>query len=74
MGPNRREREGGRSAAERKAAKQAQEIVSRAQRAASRRRMRKTLIRDAAIAILVAILFGVAWKQIVVILTGVAVP
>jgi hypothetical protein len=36
--------------------------------------MRRTLIRDAVIAIVVALLFGIVWKQLIVLLTGVAVP
>jgi len=74
MGPNRRRHDGERGAAERNAASQAQEILLRVQRAASRRRMRRALIRDVATAIVVAILFGVVWNQLIVLLTGVAVP
>jgi hypothetical protein len=36
--------------------------------------MRRALIRDVATAIVVAILFGVVWNQLIVLLTGVAVP
>jgi len=74
MGSNRRGQERERAAAERNAANQAREIVLRAQRAIGRRRMRQALIREALIAIVVALLFGVLWKQLIVLLAGVAVP
>ena len=65
MGPNRRTQERERAAAERKAAADAREIVTKAERAAGRKaRRRRTLIRDAVFAIVIAfILFG-AWKVI----------
>jgi hypothetical protein len=64
MLPNRRAQERER-AAERKAAADAREVISRAERSASRRaRRRRVVIRDAALALAVAlILFGV-WKSI----------
>ena len=82
MGPNRRTQERKRAAeaakrteAERQAAVETREIIAKAQRATSRRaQKRRALIRDAVIALVVAITFGVFWKQLIILLTGVAVP
>jgi hypothetical protein len=75
MGPNRRAQERGRAAAERKAAAAAQELVSKAERAAGQRaRKRRALIRDAVFAIVLALVLFVAWKLISWLALVVAVP
>jgi hypothetical protein len=81
MNPNRRIQErkraeaAKRTEAERKAAVETREIIAKAQRATSRRtQKRRALIRDAIVALVVAITFGVFWKQLIILLTGVAVP
>jgi hypothetical protein len=60
---------------ERKAAAEARAIISRAERAASRKvRRRKALIRDAIIAVVVAIIIAALWKPLDLLLTAVPVP
>jgi hypothetical protein len=60
---------------ERKAAAETRAIISRAERAASRKgRRRKALIRDAIIAVVVAIIIAALWKPLSLLLTTVAVP
>jgi hypothetical protein len=60
---------------ERKAAAETRAIISRAERAASRTgRRRKALIRDAIIALVVAIIIAALWKPLSLLLTAVAVP
>jgi len=74
MRPNRRDQERLR-AAERKAAAEAREIISKAERAAGRKgRRRKALIRAAIIAVVVAIVIVALWKPLSLLLTAVAVP
>jgi hypothetical protein len=67
MRPNRRDRERLR-AAERKAAAEAREIISKAERASSRKvRRRRALIRDIVLAVVITlILFGL-WKLVPVL-------
>ena len=56
---------------ERKAAAEARAIISRAERAASRKvRRRKVLIRDAIIAVVVAIIIAALWKPLGLLLTA----
>lgn len=71
MGPNSQERQ---RAAERKAAADARQIISKAERIAGRRaRKRKALIRDVVIAIIVAlIVFGAS--RVVASLAGITIP
>jgi hypothetical protein len=67
MRPNRRERERLR-AAERKAAAEAREIISKAERAASRKvRRRKALIRDIVLAVAIALVLIGLWKLVPVL-------
>jgi hypothetical protein len=74
MRPNRRDQERQR-AVERKAAADTRAIISKAERAASRKvRRRKALIRDAIIAVVVAIVIAALWKPLGLLLTAVAVP
>lgn len=63
MGPNRRAQERER-AAERKAAADAREFISNAERAASRTRRRRALIRDAGVALVITLMLFGAWKLI----------
>ena len=50
-------------------------IISKAERAAGRKgRRRKALIRDAIIAVVVAIVIAALWKPLSLLLTAVAVP
>jgi hypothetical protein len=68
MGPNRRAQE-----RERRAAADAREVISRAERLASRRaRTRRGLIRDAVLALVIALILFGAWKAIAlaVVLAG----
>jgi hypothetical protein len=62
MDPNRRAQERER-AAERKAAAAARELVAKAERSARRARRRGALIKDALIAIIVALILYGAWKS-----------
>ncbi len=74
MGPNRRDQDRLR-AAERTAAAEAREIISKAERAAGRKaRRRRALVRDAVIAGVVAIILAAIWKPLGLLLTAVAVP
>lgn len=60
---------------ERRAPAEARDVISKAERAASRkRRMRKGLIRDAILAVVLAIMIAAFWKPIMALLTAVAVP
>jgi hypothetical protein len=63
MGFNRRAQERERAAAERKAAAAARELVAKAERTARRARRRRALIKDALIAIIVALILYGAWKS-----------
>jgi hypothetical protein len=82
MGPYRRPQKRKRAApavkqseAERKAADETQAILAKARRATSRKaQTRRSLMRDMVIALVVAITFGVFWKQLIILLTGVVVP
>jgi hypothetical protein len=74
MRPNRRDQDRLR-AAERKAGAEAREIISKAERAAGRKaRRRKALLRDAVIAVVVAITIAAIWKPLSLLLAAVAVP
>jgi type II secretory pathway component PulM len=74
MRPNRQNQER-LQAVERKAVAEAREIISKAERAAGRNaRRRKALIRDAVIALVVAIIIAALWKPLILLLTAVAVP
>ncbi len=74
MGPNRRA-QGRERADERRAAAHAREVIAKAERAAGRKgRSRKALIRDAVIAVVIAIIIAAFWKPMVVLLTAIAVP
>jgi hypothetical protein len=64
MGPNRRDQERQR-AAERKAAADAREIVSKVERTSGRKaRRRRALIRDGVVAVVIALMLFGAWKLI----------
>jgi hypothetical protein len=60
---------------ERKAAADTRAIISKVERAASRKvRRRRALIRDAIIAVVVAIIIAALWKPLSLLLTAVPVP
>ena len=62
-------------AAERKAAADAREVVSRAEHSASRNeRMRNGLIWDAGLAIFIGLVLLTAWKVILLLVGAVGVP
>ena len=64
MGPNRRDQERQR-AAERKAAADAREIVSKVERTSGRKaRRHRALIRDGVVAVVIALMLFGAWKLI----------
>jgi len=78
MDPNRRAQDRESAAAERKAGADAREVVSKMERAAGgearKARGRRALIRDAIIAIAVAVALVGAWKLIPLLARVVAVP
>jgi hypothetical protein len=60
---------------ERKAAGHARDVIAKAERTVSRnRRMRNGLIRDAILAVILAIIIAAFWKPMMLLLTAVAVP